>query len=145
MRHRRLFHKVEEESKPTMALKFNFGPHNIFTTACIVFMMCAFSFSAAPVGAQSVRLRGKVNPACAVSNTTKFADIFADGNIAVQGSYSCRGAFIYNVSDPKITLLILVGHSNISAAVLKPLSTTSNTIRLPLFQMSKSASSISTS
>ncbi|HSK72156.1 MAG TPA: FG-GAP-like repeat-containing protein, partial [Pyrinomonadaceae bacterium] len=31
---------------------------------------------------------------------SKFADIYADGNIAVQGSYSCRGAFIYDISNP---------------------------------------------
>ncbi len=80
-----------------MAVIFNFNRHNLLTTACIVFMMCAFSFT---ITAQSIKLRGHINPTCAVSSNTKFADIFADGNIAVQGSYGCRGVFIYNVSDP---------------------------------------------
>ena len=45
--------------------------------------------------AQKVRLRAQINPECSASSPdAKFADIFADGNIAVQGSYSCRGAFI---------------------------------------------------
>jgi hypothetical protein len=38
-------------------------------------------------------------PALAGS-TWKFADIHADGNLAVQGSYHCRGAFIYDISNP---------------------------------------------
>ena len=50
--------------------------------------------------AQKVRLRSQITPTCATSSSLKFADIYADGNIAVQGSYNCRGAFIYNVSNP---------------------------------------------
>ncbi len=51
--------------------------------------------------AQKVRLRGEVNPPCsAYSDNLKFADIYADGNIVVQGSYGCRGAFIYDISNP---------------------------------------------
>ncbi|MBK8150605.1 MAG: hypothetical protein IPK58_20995 [Acidobacteria bacterium] len=60
----------------------------------------AFSFDAE---AQKVRLRSQITPNCtAVTGTTrwKFSDIYADGNIAVQGSYNCRGAFIYNISNP---------------------------------------------
>src|ERR1044072_1286225 len=80
-----------------MAVIFNFNRNNLLTTACIIFMMCAFSFSAA---AQRIKLRGQINPTCAVTSNTKFSDIFADGNIAVQGSYGCRGAFIYDISNP---------------------------------------------
>lgn len=50
--------------------------------------------------AQKVKLRSKLTPNCGVNNNSKFADIHADGNIAVLGSYSCRGAFIFDVSDP---------------------------------------------
>ncbi len=50
--------------------------------------------------AQKVRLRSQITPTCATTSRLKFADIYADGNIAVQGSYNCRGAFIYNISDP---------------------------------------------
>ncbi|CAN5422179.1 hypothetical protein BH18ACI1_BH18ACI1_12960 [soil metagenome] len=50
--------------------------------------------------AQKVRLRSQINPNCNLNSNSKFADIYADGNIAVQGSYSCRGAFIYDISNP---------------------------------------------
>lgn len=46
-----------------------------------------------------VELKGQINPACTGTQTTKFADIYADGNIAVQGTYSCKGALIYNIAD----------------------------------------------
>ncbi len=51
------------------------------------------------VFAQKVKLRAQITPTCATSLRSKFADIYADGNIAVQGSFSCRGAFIYDISD----------------------------------------------
>jgi hypothetical protein len=58
------------------------------------------------VSAQAVRLRGAITPQCtATSQSQKFADIFAEGNIAVQGSYSCRGAFIYDISNPDAPVL----------------------------------------
>jgi hypothetical protein len=51
--------------------------------------------------AQKVRLRSIITPSCSSGTSNwKFADIYADGNIAVQGSYNCRGAFIYNISNP---------------------------------------------
>ena len=50
--------------------------------------------------AQKIRLRGKVTPPCATSSSLKYADIYADGNIAVMGSYNCRGAFIIDISNP---------------------------------------------
>jgi hypothetical protein len=58
------------------------------------------------LSAQKVRLRGKVTPACASGTSAwKFADIFADGNIAVQGSYNCKGAFIYDITNPDAPVL----------------------------------------
>lgn len=56
--------------------------------------------------AQKVRLRSKITPECGVNNNSKFADIHADGNIAVMGSYSCRGAFIFDVSNPDAPTLL---------------------------------------
>lgn len=51
--------------------------------------------------AQAVRLRSNINPTCTASNQTlKFADIYGDGNIAVMGTYGCKGAFIFDISDP---------------------------------------------
>ncbi|MEJ7860068.1 MAG: FG-GAP-like repeat-containing protein [Pyrinomonadaceae bacterium] len=55
------------------------------------------------LSAQKVRLRSQITPDCQASFGNpkwKFADIYADGNIAVQGSYNCRGAFIYDISNP---------------------------------------------
>jgi len=55
------------------------------------------------ISAQKVRLRAQITPECQSSFGTprwKFADIYADGNIAVQGSYNCRGAFVYDISNP---------------------------------------------
>jgi len=64
---------------------------------CAIVMTAAFSTS---VSAQKVRLRSQITPTCGSSSNLKFADIYADGNIAVQGSYNCRGAFIYDISNP---------------------------------------------
>jgi hypothetical protein len=55
---------------------------------------------------QSLRLRSRIAPACASGTPNlKYADIYADGNIAVQGSYGCRGAFIYDISNPDAPVL----------------------------------------
>ncbi|MBX3289826.1 MAG: VCBS repeat-containing protein [Acidobacteria bacterium] len=50
--------------------------------------------------AQKVRLRSNIVPQCGSSSELKFADIYAEGNIAVMGSYNCRGAFIFDISNP---------------------------------------------
>ena len=56
--------------------------------------------------AQKVRLRAQINPTCTSSQgTAKFSDIFADGNIAVQGGYGCKGVFIYDISNPDAPVL----------------------------------------
>ncbi len=67
----------------------------LFTAAILALWVFAIGASAAPV-----RLRSNFTPACTGSTTLKFADIYADGNIAVMGSYNCRGVFIMNVSNP---------------------------------------------
>ena len=50
---------------------------------------------------QKVRLRSQIKPPCPSFGTElRYSDIHADGNIAVQGSYNCRGVFIFDVSNP---------------------------------------------
>lgn len=60
-----------------------------------------FSFGA-DAQVQNARLRSNINPTCTSSQgaSLKFADIYADGNIAVMGSYGCKGVFIFNISNP---------------------------------------------
>lgn len=67
----------------------------------VVFAVLLFS-SSANAQNQNVRLRSNINPTCTSSQgaNLKFADIYADGNIAVMGSYGCKGVFIFNVSNP---------------------------------------------
>lgn len=65
------------------------------------------------VSAQKVRLRSQITPGCTTVSSPsgwKFSDIYADGNLAVQGSYNCRGAFIYNLSNPDAP--VLASHYN---------------------------------
>ncbi len=51
------------------------------------------------------RLRANINPGCATTSQLKYSDIYADGNIAVMGSYGCRGVFIFNISNPDAPVL----------------------------------------
>ncbi len=64
----------------------------------LVFVLCLWL----TVPAQKVRLRSEITPNCSSSQgaNLRYADIFAEGNIAVQGTYGCRGAFIYDISNP---------------------------------------------
>lgn len=57
--------------------------------------------------AQHVRLRSQIAPPCTSSQgaSAKYADLFAEGDIAVQGSYGCRGAFIYDILNPDAPVL----------------------------------------
>ena len=62
------------------------------------------------VSGQKVRLRAQITPTCAevrsgAGSGIRFSDIYADGNIAVQGSYNCNGAFIYDISNPDAPVL----------------------------------------
>ncbi len=75
----------------------------VLTFAAIVLFNTAFFNTA---NAQKVRLRAQVTPECTSANPNlKFADIYADGNIAVQGSYGCKGAFIYDITNPDAPVL----------------------------------------
>lgn len=63
------------------------------------------------VSGQRLRLRSKIDPGCQAPTglpDLKYADIWADGNIAVQGSYNCRGVFIYDLTDPDNPVLASV-------------------------------------
>jgi len=75
----------------------------------LIFLFFGFSEN---LSAQKVRLRAQITPNCtALGNSRyKYADIYADGNIAVQGSFNCRGAFIYDISNPDAP--VLAAHYN---------------------------------
>lgn len=74
---------------------------------CIFIFSGFLLFANHSITAQKVRLRSQITPACngISGSNAKFADIWADGNIAVQGSYACRGAFIYDISNPDAPVL----------------------------------------
>lgn len=57
--------------------------------------------------AQHVRLRSQIAPPCTSNQgaSLKYADLFGEGDVAVQGSYGCRGAFIYDISNPDAPVL----------------------------------------
>ena len=80
--------------------------------------MAATIFTAS-AHSQKVRLRSQTTPNCPVvsGNTAwKFADIYADGNIAVQGSYNCRGVFIYDISNPDAPVVASVYNPQVSGS-----------------------------
>ena len=68
----------------------------------MIFATLVFSGEA---DAQKVRLRGKITPTCATTSNLKFADIYAEGDTAVMGSYNCRGVFIINIANPDAPVL----------------------------------------
>ena len=69
-----------------------------------LFLLAFLSAAAIACFAQQVRIRSQFTPSCGSGNQ-KFADIYADGNIAVLGTFSCRGVYIFDVSDPDSPLL----------------------------------------
>ena len=76
----------------------------------IVSMAIVFATMALSASAQKVRLRSQITPPCtaipgASNPNWKFADLFGDGNIAVLGSYYCRGGFIFDISNPDAPVL----------------------------------------
>jgi len=72
----------------------------VFSAIAFAALVILLSSVGADAQNQNARLRANINPTCSGTQTTKFADIYADGNIAVMGSYSCRGVFIFNISNP---------------------------------------------
>jgi len=73
----------------------------LFRISCAIFLLAIVSLS---VSAQ-IKIRSQVTPTCTSSGNSKFADIYADGNIAVMGSFACRGVWIYDVSNPDAPVL----------------------------------------
>ena len=78
----------------------------------VSFLVLSVVLCVSPTAAQRLRLRSQITPACpqvrSVSGAvgaSKYADIFADGNIAVQGTYGCNGAFIYDITNPDAPVL----------------------------------------
>ena len=71
-----------------------------------VLLLAVFVFGSNAFG-QRVRLRSEITPNCtsSVGANLRYADIYADGNIAVQGSYGCRGVFIYDLTNPDAPVL----------------------------------------
>lgn len=66
----------------------------------LILFACIFSTQASAV--DRVKYRGELTPTCSSdSESLKFADLWAEGTTAVQGSYQCRGVFIYNITDPE--------------------------------------------
>lgn len=66
--------------------------------ALVVFVFVAiWTTSAFP---QRVRLRSQTTPDCGINSTIKYSDLYGEGNIAVLGSYGCRGAFIFDITNP---------------------------------------------
>jgi hypothetical protein len=56
--------------------------------------------------AQKVRLRSLTTPPCESGGSNlRYADLYGDGNIAVQGSYACRGGFVYDITNPDAPVL----------------------------------------
>ncbi len=49
--------------------------------------------------AQNITLRSRISPSSVTSNL-KYADIYGEGNVAVMGTYSARGAYIFDISNP---------------------------------------------
>jgi hypothetical protein len=75
----------------------------------IVFLALSGLFAlvlAVSTPAQKVRLRSLITPPCdGGGSNLRYADLYGAGNIAVQGSYACRGAFIYDISNPDAPVL----------------------------------------
>jgi hypothetical protein len=82
----------------------NFKQGKIAFLTVLLLSVLVFTLS---VSAQKVRLRSQSTPVCTSSAgaNLKFSDIYADGNLAVMGSYGCRGAFIYNITNPDAPVL----------------------------------------
>ncbi len=62
--------------------------------------------------AQKVRLRSQITPTCTSNqgSSLKFSDLTGSGNIVVLGGYGCKGAFIFDVSNPDAP--VLAAHYN---------------------------------
>ena len=57
--------------------------------------------------ARTFKVRSQISPACTSTqgSSLRYADLFAEGNTAVLGSYGCRGAFIFDITNPEAPVL----------------------------------------
>ncbi|MBK8467071.1 MAG: VCBS repeat-containing protein [Chloracidobacterium sp.] len=79
----------------------------------MLFIITTFVMTlASNASALPVRLRSEIAPTCTSGSgaSLRYADLFASGNIAVQGSYGCKGVFIYDISNPDAP--VLANHYN---------------------------------
>lgn len=74
------------------------GVSKLLLLVAILTAFSAFGFG------QKLRLRSQIAPNCGTGNA-RFADIFGEGNVAVMGSYSCRGAFIFDITNADAPVL----------------------------------------
>jgi hypothetical protein len=61
-------------------------------------LLVVFSFHF-PAQAQNIRLRSQMDPSAVVSNS-QYADLYGEGNVAVLGTYSARGVYIFDITNP---------------------------------------------
>lgn len=52
-----------------------------------------------PAQAQNIRLRSQMDPST-VSSISQYADLYGEGNVAVLGTYSARGVYIFDITNP---------------------------------------------
>jgi hypothetical protein len=104
------------------SLPVRFSASSLRAAISVVVIALAISMLAVSGSAQKLRLRAQLDPNCHVDSgldSLKYSDIWADGNTAVQGSYNCRGAFIYDVTNPESPILASVYNPQPNQAFLE--------------------------
>src|SRR3954453_13579516 len=82
--------------------------HCLFGRLMLLSIVTAFvAIFCSDASALPVRLRSEVAPPCTstAGANLKYADFFGSGKIAVQGSYGCKGSFIYDITNPDLPVL----------------------------------------
>lgn len=70
-----------------------------------ILVLILSAFASESFALKDYKLRANINPGCATTSSWKYADLYADGNLAVLGSYNCRGVFIFDISNPDAPVL----------------------------------------
>jgi hypothetical protein len=71
----------------------NARQHKAIFALFVMLMLCVST------QAQTVTLRSKISP-LAGTGTTKYSDLYGEGNVAVLGTYSGRGVYIFDITNP---------------------------------------------
>lgn len=80
------------------SVRFVFSRKLILIVTISILFICSIS-----INAQKIRLRSKLDP---ISGTLAYSDLWADGNVAVLGTYSpSAGALIFDISNPDNPIL----------------------------------------